>query len=807
MNIDFKKILPHLMVILFFIAICAVYFSPVLQGKELKQHDIEQWEGMAKEIKDFREKFDDEPLWTRSMFGGMPAYQISVLYPANLMKHVDKALNLWLPTPISFIFLSLTGFYLLLLSLKIDFRLAVAGAIGYAFSSYNFIIIMAGHNSKMHAIALVPLVVAGVMMVFNKKYLLGGAITAVALSLEIYANHLQITYYLAIALVILGLIELYKTVRESAWSHFIRSSGVLLLAVVLAVLPNITSLWATYEYGKDTTRGPSELTEKKVSTGLDIDYAFAWSYGISETMTLLIPNFMGGPSVSDVGKNSATYKALVDNGAGSQANQFVKQAPLYWGEQSFTAGPVYMGAIVIFLFVLGIIMVRNEYKWWLVSVTVLFIMLSWGKHFLALNEWFFHFVPGYNKFRTVSMILALCTLTMVLLGMLGLQKFFDKSSDFAVRKKALKLAFYIVGGICLLFAVAPGLFFDFSSPADESMKQYDWLIEALRSDRANALRTDAFRSFAFIALAFGLLWYSVGEKIKFQYAALGLAALILVDMWPVNKRYLNDDNFTRADPNKQIFTPTQANLAIMQDTEPGYRVMNTSVSTFNDASTSYFHHSIGGYHGAKLKRYQELIENQISQNNMSVLNMLNTKYFIVRGQESGQPMVQQNPGALGAAWYVREFKVVDNADQEIAALTDFDPSQTAIVDKRYMDQIEGFKISFDSSATIRLTGYQPNHLTYETNASSDQLAVLSEIYYANGWNAYLDGNLVPHFRANYVLRAMKIPAGKHTVEFKFEPKVYYIGEKIAMAGSVLLILFAVGAGVRELRSPGSAKSN
>jgi hypothetical protein len=777
----------------------------VLEGKVLRQHDIEQWEGMAKEIMDFREQYHTEPLWTRSMFGGMPAYQISVLYPANLVKYVNDVLLLGIPMPYSYIFLALLGFYILLLSMKMDFRIAAAGAIAYAFASYNFIIIMAGHNSKMHAIALAPLVIAGVVMVYNKRYLFGGALTAIALSLQIYANHLQITYYLAFAIGLLILTELVKCIRSGEIPHFMKSGLVLAVAVILSVLPNTTSLWATYEYGKDSTRGPSELTEKKHSDGLDKDYALAWSYGISETFTLLIPDFAGGPSQTELGKNSATYKALMDNGAGAQANQFIQAVPLYWGPQSFTAGPVYFGAIVIFLFILGCILVKNEYKVWLLAGTILFIVLSWGRHFTAVTDIFFNYLPGYNKFRTVSMILTMAGLSVALLAMMGLNQFFNAGVNEQQRKKALLWSLYGVGGVCLLFALAPGLFFSFTSPVDENLKQYDWLVAAIRDDRASAMRTDAFRSLFFVGAAFALLWFALKRKISFAWSVLGIAGLMLTDMWTVNKRYMNNDMFVSESRAKQVFQPSEANLQILQDKEPGYRVMNTSVSTFNDATTSYFHHSIGGYHGAKLKRYQELIENQISENNMSVLDMLNTKYFILSSKTGGPPFAQQNPGALGAAWFVKEFKMVANADSEMTALTGFNPAQTAIVDERFKDQLTGLNIQPDSAASIRHTEYRANHLTYETNVASEQLAVFSEIYYDKGWNAYIDGQPAQHFRVNYVLRAMRIPAGSHKVEFRFEPKVYATGEKVSLAGSVILILLFAGVAFRELKSDGGKK--
>ena len=691
MKPNFKQLLPHILVLAFFMAITAIYFSPVFEGKKLEQGDISQWEGMSKEIQDFRAKYHAEPLWTNSMFGGMPAYQISVLYPSNLVYYVNEILLLGLPVPFSYVFQALVGFYILLLCLRFDYRIAVAGAIAYAFSTYNFTLIEAGHNSKLHAIALVPYVIAGLLLVFEKRYLLGGVVTAMALSLQIFANHLQITYYLSMVIALLFVAEFVKAIRSKSYTHFFRSCGITVIAVLLAILPNFTSLWATYEYGKDTTRGPSELTEKKHSDGLDKDYAFAWSYGISETLTLLIPDFVGGASASELGKNSATYKALNDNGAGAQALQFIKNVPMYWGPQSFTSGPFYFGAIIILLFIIGVMLVRNEYRWWLIGGTILFIVLSWGKHFTVVTDIFFHYMPGYNKFRTVTMILTMAGFSVVLLAMLGLQQFFTNTGNDR-KLQALKISYYIAGGICLFFALLPGLFFDFSAPVDENFKQYDWLVTAIREDRQTDLRIDAFRSLFFITAGAAILWMWMKNKMGFTYAALGLTALILVDMWTVDKRFLNADNFRSGSKGKQVFTPSQADITILQDNEPGFRVMNTTVSTFNDASTSYFHRSIGGYHGAKLKRYQELIEYQITRNNMAVLDMLNTKYIILSPQEGAAPIAQQNPGALGPAWFVKDFKLVANADSEITALTGFVPAETAIIDQRFAGSVERLEV-------------------------------------------------------------------------------------------------------------------
>jgi len=793
-----KRLQPHLIACLVFLGITVVYFLPLFQGKQLSQHDIAQWLGMSKEIIDFRESTGTEALWTNSMFGGMPAYQISVVYASNLMSYVNSILTLWLPQPANYLFLCLLGFYLLLISLKADFRLAIAGAIAYAFCSYFFVVIVAGHNSKAHAIALMPMVIAGVLMTYRGRYLLGGALTALALSLQIYANHLQITYYLAIAIGLLVIAELIQSIIEKRISNFTKASAVLAIGAVLAVMPNITNILATYEYGEYTTRGASELTAKKVSTGLDKDYATGWSYGKLETMTLLIPDFKGGSSTYALSEKSATFKAINEKAGEQQARDFVKSAPLYWGDQPMTSGPVYNGAIIFFLFVLGMMIIKGNMRWWLLSVTVLSIMLAWGKNFPELTDFFFNNFPGYNKFRAVSMTLVLASLTLPFAAMLAVMSFTSGGIDKDILKKKLLYAFYITGGFCLLFVLVPTLFCSFNGLGDEQLKQYDWLLIALKQDRESILRTDAFRSFFFIAVAFGMMWFWLKDKIKTQYLFIGLAFFIIVDMWMVDKRYLSDKNFVSKSKAERPFDKTAADEQILLDTSY-YRVMNTTLSTFNDASTSYFHKSIGGYHGAKLKRYQELIEGQISKSNMNVLNMLNAKYFIVQNEQAGQPIAQQNPGALGNAWFVNSWKIVKNADQEMAALDSLNTRSEAVIDERFVDEVKGLAPGIDSTGTIKLTKYSPNALSYTSSASKDQLAVFSDIYYPEGWNAYVDGKPASHIRLNYVLRGMKIPSGNHSIDFKFEPTVYKNGERIALASSIVLLLLVGFACIREAK--------
>jgi len=799
-NISFKQVLPYFIAIVVFVVITLAYFSPLLEGKKLKQSDITQWKGMSKEIADFRESTGEEALWTNSMFGGMPAYQISVEYKGNALRHLDRLMQLYLPQPAGMVFLYMIGFFILLLVLKVDKWLAIAGAIAFAFSSYLFIIFEAGHNSKAHAIGYMAPVLAGIILTYRGRYLAGGIMAAIFLSLELLTNHLQITYYLMMTAGVYVIAELVSSIKEKQFSRFGKATGVLVLASILAVATNITSIWATYEYGKETIRGKTELTTEKSNrtSGLDKDYATGWSYGKLETFTMLIPNFNGGSSQGALTESSNTYKALQNNNIdNNQAKNAIKAMPLYWGSQPGVAGPVYIGSIIMFLFVFALFVADNRYKWWLLAATLLSILLAWGKNFPDFTDFFLNYVPGYNKFRAVSMTLVIAELCIPLLAILGLQKAFSAGMD---KKKLIKHLYYsvgIVGGISLFFALAGSSIFDFISPSDEQYKSYypDWLIAAIQLDRASLLSADAFRSLVFILLAGAAIWAVLNNVIKnpvYFYSILAL--LIIIDMWTVNRRYLNDESFVRKSVAAVPFQPTTTDQLIMKDKDPNFRVFNQTVGNpFSDASTSYFHKSLGGYHGAKLRRYQELIENHLAKGNMNVYNMLNTKYFIVSDKNGGAPQMQINMQALGNAWFVNDARVVNNADEEINALTDFIPGETAIYDKRFEDQVKGHLITKDTLASISLTEYKPNHLTYKSQASREQLAVFSEIYYDKGWNAYIDGKQSPYFRANYVLRAMIVPAGNHTIEFKFEPKVYSTGEKISYASSILLVLLALGS--------------
>ncbi len=796
---SFKQILPYLAAVVLFLVITFVYFSPLLEGKQMQQSDIVHHRGMAKEIMDFRERTGTEPLWTNSMFGGMPAYQISTVYKGNQLGFLDKVITLGLPLPANIVFLYFIGFFILMLVMKVDPWLSIAGSIGFALSSFFFIIIDAGHNSQAFAIGYMAPVLAGIILTMRKHYLWGGLMTAVFLSLEIKMNHPQITYYLLMIVGLYGLFELVDAIRNKWFPSFLKSVLILVVAALFAVATNITSLWATYEYGKYTIRGKSELTDDQhnKTSGLDKDYITMWSYGIGETMTLLIPDVYGGSSSAKVGSNSEIVKALERNNIPKETiDSYTKQRLpfLYWGTQPFTAGPVYVGAIIFFLFILGLFIVKGSVKWWLLSATLLSVILAWGHNLMAVTEFFLTYLPGYNKFRAVTMILVIAEFCMPILGVLAVREFFNPDQDRKKLMRGLQFAAGITGLITIVYAVLPGALLSFVGAKDSSYAQQlpDWFMQAIRDERLRLVRTDAIRSFAFILLATGTLLAFYYGKLRKEYVVLALGILILADMFTVNKRYVDNENFTSRSKVDNPFTPSPADELILKDRDPDFRVFNLTVNPFMDASTSYFHKSIGGYHGAKLRRYQDLIEKQLTKNNMAVLDMLNTKYFIVPDQNK-VPTVQVNPGALGNAWFVTGYRLVENADQEIVALDNFNPADTAIVDKSFASLLSSYPGGRDSSAVITLTAYQPNKLDYEYKSGTGGLAVFSEIYYPKGWNAYLDGQLVPHFRVNYVLRAMVLPAGEHKVEFRFEPSVYAVGEKISFASSLLLLVFAAGA--------------
>lgn len=797
-NIDFKKIGIELIPVVIFLAITFTYFSPMLEGKRIKQQDGDQWRGMSKEILDYRAKTGKDSFWTNSMFGGMPTYQITAKYTGNIAPAIDKVLRLGIPMPFGILFISMLGFFFLLRVLKVNRWIAVAGAIAYALSSYFLIIIEVGHNSKAHALAYMAPLIASLILLYRGKYILGGVLTALFLALELNTNHLQITYYLMIVVVLFLISEFVQSIVKKGIPIFFKSSAIGLIAMFIAVGINIPNLWITYEYSKQTIRGKTELSSEKENrtSGLDKKYAVDWSYGIGESMTLLIPYARGGATYSSVPESSHTYKAFIQqNIPPAQAKTYIKQVPTYWGPQSGTAGPTYAGAIMIFLFILALMVADKKYKWWLIAATILSLLLAWGKNFMPFTNFFLEYVPGYNKFRAVSMTLIIAEFTIPLLGILGLQALIDSKMQLKDKLQRLYIAGGITAGITLIFALFSKSLFNFDSLMDGQIQSAypEWYFNAVKSDRAYLLQRDAWRSFAFIVLSAGAIWLYLKGILKKAYFLPLLIVLVLIDMWAVDRRYLNDEHFTAKHNTLNPFTPSTADEIILKDVDPNFRVFNQTVSPFNDASTSYFHKSIGGYHGAKLRRYQEVIDHCLSKGNMGVYNMLNTKYVIVPNQQNGnEPMAQINMQALGNAWFVNSFKIVNNADEEILALDSLNPASQAIVDKRFAEQLKGLEIKTDSAGFIKLTKYEPNNLEYSYKAGSQQLAVFSEIYYPDGWQAYVDGKPAPHFRVNYILRAMVVSAGEHTIVFKFEPSIVTKTETISKASSAILILAMIG---------------
>ncbi|HVD98320.1 MAG TPA: YfhO family protein [Cytophagaceae bacterium] len=797
-NSILKKLAPHLAAHLAFILILCIYYAPVFSGKKLVQNDIVQSAGFLKESLDYAKQSKEEILWTNSMFSGMPSWRG---YSTNIIKYYHSITTTVFSIPILLGYLAFLGFYLLLLTLGANHWLSFIGSAAFAFSSFNIISIEAGHTNKVFDMALMAPVIAGIILVYDRKYWLGAAITTLFLSIHIFYAHYQITYYLIITIVFLGVYELIKNIRQKTLPHFAIASLILVLSAIIAVGPNISQIWTTQVYSKSTQRGGSELTlnKDKSAKGLDKDYTFAWSNGKMESMTGFIPYFYGGSSSEELGQGSDTYKELVDhNVPKNEARSYVKNIPLYWGDQPFTSGPVYFGATIIFLFFLALFLLKDSMKWWVLAVTILSILLSWGKNFEIFNDIFYYNFPLYNKFRSVTMTMAITQVTLPFLAIAVLVKLSKNEITYPDFMKGLKWATIICGGIALFFGLLGGAFFDFTTEGDENLAKQipDWMMDAIRSDRANKLRSDSFRSLFFVLVTAGLLWAFVKEKIKPVAFYVVLAALVVLDLTIVDKRYLGYDTFKSAKSfDREAFAMSSADEMILMDKDPYYRVANFSKSIFNDATTSYFHKSVGGYSAIKLGRYQDLIENQLGKNNIAVYSMLNTKYFIVPDQKTQQPMVQRNPDAMGNAWFVSDIKLVNNADEEMQAMDSTNFRSTAILNKEFNGTLQGLQFAKDSTGYIRLTNYHPNRLSYESKAATEQLAVFSDIYYQPGWNAYINGKLTPHVRVDYVLRGLRIPAGEHKIEFKFEPQHYFTGEKISLAGSILFVAFILAAAV------------
>lgn len=860
-KINFKAYLPHLAAVLIFILTIFAYFPELLEGKAISMGDIEQHKGMSSELADYRERTGDEAIWTNSMFGGMPGYLISVVYHGNLLKFVDQVLKLGLPRPAGYMFTLMLGFYVLLQVLRVNPWVSIIGAIAYCLSSYNLLIIEAGHMSKVDAIAYIPWVVAGVICAFRRNLLVGSLLAAIALSLQIKATHYQVTYYLSFFLFFYILFEVIQLIKEKQVSKAIKPVALIAVAGLLAILSNISSIYTIYDYGKDSIRGKSELTIKNVkeSDGLDRDYALQYSYGISESFSYMIPDIYGGSSSESLGSDKNAVKDLDNRYAG-----VVSSLPKYWGDDS-SSGPFYAGALVCFLFVLGFFWVKQPIRWAILATVILAFMLSWGKNFIGFSEFMLNNFPGYNKFRAVKMILILCDFLLPLMAVLTIDQIIKNADQIKSNIKTFYWAFALTGGICLLFWLIPSLFFDLQSlsPSIEnyvknslqqsgaSPQEITAYLDNLRSNvepaREYYLKADALRAFILILIGAALSYFYVVKRFSREVYITVLGLLIVGDLWLVDKRYVNSKDFVSKRQSEIPFDASEADAAIIQDQmrkNPGletkineriaearknkksfanadmvkyqyrglmanthYRVMNLAANTFNDAGTSFFHKSLGGYSAAKLERYQEFIEYHLSKNMQTFsdglrevksdsamqtllqslygFNMLNAEYIIYNAKAA--PI--KNPQALGNAWFVNKINWVKNADEEILAMKpDFNPSTEAFIDERFKDQLGSFNPTNDENNQIKLLEYSPNKLVYSSKTTSEALAIFSEVYYAKGWQASIDGKNMDHFRANYILRGLKVPAGEHQIVFEFKPALYYQTEKVAYASSGILLL-------------------
>lgn len=813
-----KKFLPDLIAILAFIVISFIYFFPAItEDRILFQHDTVAGAGAGQEAKEYYERTGERTRWTNALFGGMPTYQMSPSYDSTEpLTFVQKVYHLFLPNYVWLTFIMMLGFYILLRAFGIPAWLAGLGGIIWGFSSYFFILIAAGHIWKFITLAYIPPTIAGIVLAYRKKYLLGGIITALFMAMQILSNHVQMTYYfLFVTLFMVG------AFFEDAWRkkelpQFFKATGVLIVAGLIGVSINLSNLYHTYEYSKETMRGKSELkyegaAAKQTSSGLNRDYITQWSYGIGETFSLLVPNVKGGASVPLSRSEKAMEKA------NPMYSSLYSQLTQYFGDQPMTSGPVYVGAFVLMLFILGCFIVKGPMKWALLGATIFSILLSWGKNFMGLTDFFIDYIPMYNKFRAVSSILVIAEFTIPLLAILTLKEILTKPELLKEKLKYIYISFGLTGGLALLFAIAPRLFFPTYIPGNEMAAlqnalpadQLSPIIANLEEMRVHLFTSDAWRSFFIVTIGTLLLLAYNAKKLKATWTVAAIALLCLGDMWSVNKRYLYDEQFIPKSEQTATFRKTQTDELILQDPSLDYRVLNFAGNTFEENNTSYWHKSVGGYHAAKLRRYQEMIDHHIAKEMQAayqevataggqmdsvnsakfpVLNMLNTKYFIFPAGQQGQTVPIENPYTFGNAWFIDKIQYVNNANEEIDAIGQVDLQQTAIVDSKFKEALKGVNEGYkDSLSTIRLTSYEPNQLVYETSSPQDGIVVFSEIYYP-GWTATIDGKPADIARADYILRAMNVPAGKHTIEMRFDPQSLHITEGIAYGAMALLLV-------------------
>lgn len=797
-----KKLLPHIISVASFLLLCIIYFLPQLQGEVINQGDITRYRGMSQELRDFKKETGETTLWTNSMFGGMPTYQIQTNREGNMLHYINRAFHLGFKNPIGLFLLAMLSFYLMMMALGVNPWLGMIGTISFGLTTNNLVLFEAGHLTKVYAIAYLPLIAAGMLLAYRKEYLAGGILFAAGLGLDIFANHVQMTYFFGLTLLIYGVARLIHDARNGELAHFAKASGVLIAAALIAVASSAVNLWTTYEYAKDTMRGEPILKIEEVNDVKDIksssetdglawDYAMGWSNGTLDLFSAFIPGVVGGGSSEKVGDDAAIRKALRSQGA-RLPRDF--RAPLYWGKLPFTSGPIYFGAVIFFLFLYSAFIVKGPAKWWLVLGTLLTFLFSMGKNLEAFNLFFFNNVPLFNKFRSPNSILSVTAMLIPLLAILGVSQLLKGEIDKKEALQKLYIALGVMGGTCLFFAFMGSSFFDFEGLNDARYAQSGYSTDALIEDRKSLLRADSLRSLLLFLLSGGLIWAYIQERLKMNMLLFGIGLLSLFDVWTIGKRYLDHNTFIEAKAYEASMAPRPVDEQIMRQ-EPhrgAYRVMDFSQGyPFESVQASFYHNSIGGYHAAKLQRIQDMIDYHFQNNNPEVINMFNIKYLI--GGQAGQEQVQQNPAALGAAWFVDTLQMAQDANAEINALSSgFNAGTQAVIHQEFSDYISGFDPAPNGS--ISLTDYQPNHLTYKSNSGSEQLAIFSEVWYGpdKGWQAHIDGEAVEHIRANYILRAMRVPSGEHTIEFKFEPQTYYTGRTITTIASLLIVLPLIG---------------
>lgn len=798
MRLNFSTFVPHLVAIGVFLATSIFYFSPQFSGQVIQQGDINNYKGMSNELRQYEAETGEKALWTNAMFGGMPSYQINTVRGGNYVNKLVHVLRAFIPAPAGQFIAAMISFYVLMVLLGVSPWISIIGAITFGFATNNLVLYEAGHMTKLSTISYLPLIASGMLLAFRKRYLLGALMFGIGLGLDLAANHVQMTYYFFLTVIIWGIAELVNNAREGTLPHFAKAAGYLTIGGLLAIGSAASNLLVTYEYSHDTMRGKPILEQVASSgpasssevEGLDWSYAMQWSNNTIDLFSSFIPGVAGGGSAQPTTSDSPYGQAMRRLGAG-QSGTF--DAPLYWGALPFTSGPIYFGAIMVLFFIIGLFLVEGPVKWWLGLGTLLTLLLSMGSNMEGLNRFFFDYFPLFNKFRTPNSVLSVTSFLVPALAVLSLHKIMEGH----IEKTKVLRSLYIGGGIslavALFFALLGPSMFDFANPRDQQMfgqadpQVMSILLTALAETRAELMSSDAWRTFLLVGISLGLIYLFIQEKITPTPVLAGLALLSLIDVFGVGMRYLNKEDFVPASSNEQVFKPRSVDTEILKDPDPYYRVHDATASSFQSSQASYFHKTIGGYHAAKLQRFQDLIDRHLTQGNQQVYNMLNTKYFILPA-ENGAARIQPNPGAMGNAWFLDSIAIAQSNNEEIDALNTLDLKRVAAIHEEYNDYISG--LSTSGAGDIQLTEYRPDQLTYQANTSQEALAVFSEIWYGpnKGWQAYIDGEAVDHIRANYALRALKIPSGQHEIIFKFEPKTFYIGKTVSAASSLVLLL-------------------